>query len=183
MKQSAGILAIGAGASFLYWMRKGFRLTCLEFLVLVTYLWSTLAVMTLGLRNRCVREGMTADGGEDEGTSGEKGKGGAAGALFELPSRVKSMLVPGLERVARAFSGDTSDGDDEGSGGDGGGGSKRGGTTIKRLDAKTMDMDPESARVKETAYAYKCVDYLLCRVKFKDPALYAKVLAKYGDDD
>lgn len=167
MKQSFGILAFGAGAPFLYWMRKGFRLTCLEFLVLVTYLWSTLAVVTLGLRDRNVREGMTADGGEDA-----QGKSGA-GALLELPSRVKSMIVPGLERVAQAFSGDTSPSD-------GGGG-----PSIRKLDAKTMDMDDgqgaESERVKETAYAYKCVDYLLCRAKFKDPALYAQILAKYDD--
>jgi len=168
MSRGYAAALISTAAAFLYWARSGFRLSPLEFVVVMGVMWASLVYVCLLGDGRMLRRELFAENEENEG-------GSAAGiqSLLGLPRRMQDMLTPSLEKVSKTFSGDTGDGGEQESGGEGGG-------STKALNASAMGMksDASDVEVKEMARTYKSIDYLLCRVKHRDKNLYDAVVKK-----
>ena len=101
--------------------------------------------------------------------------------LYEMPGKVKSKIVPELEKVAKTFRG-------EGVGSDNGDADD---SEFVRLDKKNMYLLPEEQKEAESTNSYQNtptpaydsirrkyarVDHLLCKIKHVDPELYEHVL-------
>lgn len=186
VKTVYGLVLGGIGVTVAYIIMKKFYVTSVEFATIMTYLLLMLLVLsstdpTRPIKNTEAFQDDTTSCTLPSGLSDDSSADTGAQKLYELPEKVKNMIVPGLQKIADSFSGKGDEEDDDG----GGGGS------FKALNRENMGMekfspvcgkeeevkgkcpDPEEQR---TAFELKSLDYFLCRVKHADKERYTKLL-------